>query len=219
MESKASTSQSVPSPVPSPNRVLKRKQVTENDIFKPCKRVKNTVNESAFAMPYQKEEQKIHDELPIRPDMLKGVIIPPKCMPAGVRSKWGGKTQAGDPGIMYRYVALHGDKARVQQNKHVSQEVREKALASFPKALPSFPKAEDKQREEKKAKAVERANFLKDIETEIAHWQREIRMEKEYNCEDKEDLRNNEFMHSCWKKLNYAARFQGGSFEHQDLEK
>jgi flagellar biosynthesis GTPase FlhF len=204
-------SQGASSTTPSPTRVLKRKAVTEKALFGPNKRLKNTLDNSNFAQAYQQEEQKIRDELPIRSDILAGTVVPPKALPKTVKSKWGGKTQADDDQT-YRWMQRNADKDQVRKNKHISQALRDKAVRSFPKL-------EAKKQEEKQARAHANAEFKEEISEQIESYRKEIRMEKKYNCEDKTDLRMYEFMYRCWKNLNYAARFQGGDLEHQDLRR
>jgi hypothetical protein len=202
-------------PPPPPKRALKRKAATEKDIFMTNKRPKyNTLNKTNFAEEYQQQQQKIRDELPIRPDMLQGIILPPECLAKGINGPFKGKTTEGDPGKMYRYAAQNGDKARVKKGQRVSQKVRDTALATFPK-LEKRKKEEEKVKE--KERLEKRAVILKEIEDLIEKHGKEIAFEKKVNCEDKADLLEARFIHQCWKNLNYAARFQTGAVEHGDL--
>ena len=157
----------------------------------------------------------MRDELPLRPDMLEGIIIPPSRLSKGVSGAFNGKTTEGDPGKLYRYAALNGDKARVKQGQHVSQQVRERALAAFPKLKQG---KQDEHRVKVKERAEERASMLKEIEDLVEKYGNKVKSETEVSCKDKVDLLEARFLHQCWKNVNYAARFQMGAVEHGDLK-
>jgi hypothetical protein len=199
-----------PSPTPSPTRILKRKAPTENDMFKSAKRTKSTLNNHTFAQEWQKEQQKVRDEVELVPDALRGVILPPKALPKLTYSSWGTKIQYDDSGSR-RWLALNGDKARVKNNKHINEAVHDTAMARFPKV-------EARKREEEKVKVQESVHLRGKVDEKIQHYRQEIDFEEMFGVYDKAALNMNKFMHQCWKCLNYAVRCQTGSLEHEALE-
>jgi hypothetical protein len=195
---------------PSPTRVLKRKAATDKDIFKPNKRPAYSGNQQNFSQEYQKDQRKVQDELPMRQDVLKGIVVPPRILPRGINSKNGGKTQQGDMTKVYQYVAERGNSARVRANKHISQAQRERAFASFPMA-------EARKEEERQAKRMKHVPFLKDIHCQIENARKKVdRLRRNKADFESEEGRWTRFMLRCYKELNHAARFKAGPLEHQN---
>ena len=133
-------------------------------------------------------------------------------MPAGKNSTFGGKTQQGDPTSMYRWAAKHGKSARVRKNNHLNEAERERATARFPK--------EEARREEaRKARVLEGAKFMGEVDSLIKLLGELAEKEERNSGADKTDLQWYKFLHRCWKEVKYAATFQAGPLEHRDREK
>lgn len=199
------------STAPTQSRVLKRKAATENDLFKPCKRVNYSSNASPFAQEHQKVQQKVRDELPMREDMLRGIIVPRKFVPKDIHSSHKGRSTSDDTRT-YRWASLNADKARVRKAKHVSEDVKARANQSFPKL-------EAKKKDEREAKLLQEAGWRKERDDMVDWWRNEVKEEKELKVDNTAGLHRAEFMYQCWKNFNYAASYQGGKFEHRDLNK
>ncbi len=146
------------------------------------------------------------------PDILNDIVIPTRVIPAGIKHAFAKKVVAGDETKMYRWAEKHKDKARVRQNKHLSQKEHERATAKFPKQ-------EVAKAEERKAKGPENAEFIKAIDINITSLRNKL-----YNTDwakhaTKEEVQAANFLHRCWKELKAAAMFQHGPFEHKDVGK
>ncbi|ERF77083.1 hypothetical protein EPUS_06301 [Endocarpon pusillum Z07020] len=193
--------------------ILKRKAATEKDMFKPNKRpAYSTPQKSNFAQPYQEEQRKVQNDLPMCPDILNDIVIPTRVIPAGIKHPFAQKVVAGDETKMYRWAEKHRDKAHVRQNKHLSPEERERVTARFPKQKAA-------KTEERKARVPENAEFIRAIDVSITALHDKLYKTGWTKHETKEEVQAAKFLHRCWKELKVAAVFQHGSFEHKDLDR
>jgi hypothetical protein len=136
------------------------------------------------------------------------MIIPVKYIPVDTHcGRQGGKATRTNEAKIYNYAQRQGQKKSARAKGGMKGIGREQKA----RATQRFSLVEQQKREE-------RAGFEEEIKKWIEWWRKEVEVEKEYDCEDKTELRHNEFMHKCWKKTMYAFKFQArvDGLEHMD---
>lgn len=202
-------SQSIGSNAAPPNRVLKRKAVKDSDMFTKSKRIKYDANRPAYGEMWQQKLQKARDEIVLRPDELSGVIVPPEFLPVPKVCKWSKKVSFDDTRTR-KWASLNKDKMKVKKNKHITEEVRSKALARFP--MMEARKKEAIQDEAKARKALSES-----VEARIEQFRQRIEELKKDPASNDLTLFKMSFLRQCWKNLNYAIKFQSGPLEYEDM--